>query len=163
MNKFISSGNNSDLNMTLGHYSRTATGGAEIAARRLGNVTKTGAILFGLLNGESTENNIDLNKLIGLPCDQAISIISSNISSSVYGDSEIIKKAMSEALSEALSGIDVFDPKAITDDILLGTMINFLANSIFLRIVMDSSEMWTEAEGTSDIVRAETKIYRKYS
>lgn len=158
INKFIDTGKVSDLNRALRYYSKTTTAGGEIAARRLGNVTKTGAGLFEFLNGEASIDNIDLNELSGMPSEQAIAIISNALSLSVKGDSEIIKKAISDALAEALSGIEVFDPDKITDDILILTLINYLATSIFLQIVMDADAKWSEIEKPSDAVKAEIAL-----
>lgn len=156
----ISSGDREELRKAIGHYARKATGGGNTAARRMGSVTQAGASLFGLLAGLPAgqgETTVDLGSLAGLPCESAISAISQALTTE-DGDSDKIRAAMNHALIEALDGVETFDPKNITDEVIIDTMIGYLAESIFLQMVMDSNKAWNKAETPSQAIRAETEL-----
>jgi O-succinylbenzoate synthase len=74
------------------------------------------------------------------------------------GDADKIRVAMNHALVEALDGVEVFNPESITDDVIVDTMICYLAESIFLQIVMDSNKAWNKAEFTTQAVTAENDL-----
>lgn len=157
---FVKSGNRSDLRHAVGHYARKASGGGSSAVRRLGSVTQAGGNLFGVLTGAPTapgEPSVDLASLAGLPCETAISAISHALSPE-DGDSEKVRSAINHALAEALDGVETFDPDAITDDVIANTMIVYLAESIFLQIVMDSRNAWNKAETPKQAIQAETEL-----
>ncbi len=157
---FVKSGNRSDLRHAIGHYARKASGGGRSAARRLGSVTQAGGNLFGVLSGISAapgEPSLDLVSLAGLPSETVISAISHALTPE-DGDSEKIRSAINQALAEALDGIETFDPDAITDDVIVNTMIVYLAESIFLQIVMDAGKAWNKAETPKQAMQAETEL-----
>lgn len=160
LGKFVSGGDRNDLKSAVGHYARKSSGGGASAARRMGSVTKAGAGLFGALSGMAPvpgEYSVDLGKLSGLPCEVAISAISQALATE-DGDSDKIRAAMNHALVEALDGVETFDPKCITDDVIIDTMIGYLAESIFLQIVMDSDKAWNKADTPAQAMRAETEL-----
>ncbi|MBA5601072.1 hypothetical protein H1224_08390 [Pectobacterium aroidearum] len=156
----VSNGNRADFRKAIGHYARKASGGSSSAARRLGSVTQAGAGLFATLAGIPAapgEPSIDLGSLAGLPCELAISAIAQALTSQ-DGDSEKIYAAMNHALVEALDGVETFDPQSITDEVIVNTMINYLAESIFLQIVMDSNKAWNKADTPSKAIHAEIEL-----
>lgn len=156
----VATGNRDDYRKAIGHYARKASGGSSNAARRMGSVTKAGAELFGILAGvpsDSDHLSVDLNSLTGLPCEVAIASISQAISSN-DGDADQIRVAMNHALVEALDGVETFDPQFITDDIIVNTMIGYLSECIFLKMVMDSDKAWNKAETPSRAIQAETEL-----
>lgn len=156
----VSSGDRGELRRAVGHYARKASGGSGSAVRRMGSVTHAGGGLFGILTGEPAvpgETSIDLGSLAGLPCELAISSITETLTSD-DGDSEKIRVAMNHALVEALDGVETFDPSCITDDVVVDTMIGYLAESIFLQMVMDSRKAWNKAETATQAMRAETEL-----
>lgn len=164
LGQFLTSNNKSDLISALGHYSRKATGGAggSYASRRLGSVTGAGAALYSMLTSLANSQvpqdvSIDIDSLKGQPCDAAIDTITRALETS-GGDTEKIRAAMNHALIEALDGLDVFDPANITDEVIVSTMINYLAEAIFLQIVMDGGKAWTKAETPTQIVQAENTL-----
>jgi hypothetical protein len=148
--KFVGTGNQSELKSALGHYARKGTGGRSTASRRLGNTTKAGAALYGALNGArggATTRSIafDIGALVGMPCELAIEKITQALTP-IGGDTDKIRVAMGHALVEALDGITFFDSDAITDDVIVNTMIAYVAESIFLQVVQDAGKAWTKAE-----------------
>ena len=115
---------------------------------------------FGALSGIPTvpgEPSIDLGSLAGLPCELAISAISQALTPE-DGDSEKIRAAMNHALVEALDGVEIFDPECITDEVIVDTMIGYLAESIFLQMVMEAGKAWNKAETPAQAMRAETEL-----
>jgi hypothetical protein len=160
MGSFVSSGDRGELQRALGHYARQASGGSASAARRMGSVTQAGGGLFGALSGVPAgpgEPSVDLGSLAGLPCVSAISAITQALTPE-NGDSEKIRAAMNHALVEALDGVEIFDPECITDDVIVDTMISYLAESIFLQMVMDAGKAWNKAETPAQAMRAETEL-----
>jgi hypothetical protein len=156
----VSSGNRDDFRKAIGHYARKASGGGGSAARRMGSVTKAGAGLFGTLAGIPAgpgETSVDLGSLAGLPCEQAISAISQALTTE-DGDSDKICAAMNHALVDALDGVETFDPQCITDDVIVDIMIGYLAESIFLQMVMDSDKAWNKADTPALAIGAETEL-----
>jgi len=157
---FVSGGDRNDLQRAVGHYARKASGGSGSAVRRMGSVTQAGGSLFGTLSGIPAgpgEARVDLGSLSGLPCETAISAITQALTPE-DGDSDKIRTAMNHALVEALDGVETFDPQFITDDVIVDTMIGYLAESIFLQIVMDAGKAWNKAETPAQAMRAETDL-----
>lgn len=160
LGQYVSGGNRSDLESAVGHYARKSSGGRDSAARRMGSVTQAGAGLFGALAGIQAapgESSIDLGSLAGLPCELAISAITQALTTE-DGDSDKICAAMNHALVEALDGVETFDPECITDDVIVNTMIGYLAESIFLQMVMDSDRAWNKADTPSQAMRVENAL-----
>lgn len=159
--EFVKTGNQSALRSALGHYARKGTGGSNTAARRLGNTTKAGAALYGVLtSGRGTGNGdiaLDVSSLIGIPCEQAIDTITQALTP-IDGDSDKIRIALKHALVEALDGISVFDPAAITDEVIVNTMIAYMAESIFLQVVQDAGKAWIKAETPNQSITAENSL-----
>lgn len=163
LGRFVRSGDSSDLKSALGHYAGKGSGGGGIAARRLGPTTKAGAALYNTLTSgtivdASGETIVNLSDLTGQPCEIAIDIITRALTTD-GGDADKIRAAMNLALINALDGIPVFDPSYITDDIIVDTMIAYLAESVFLQIVMDAGMgPWTKAETPAQTIRAENDL-----
>ena len=159
---FVRTGDSGSLRSALGHYASKGTGGGGIASRRLGSVTQSGGSLFEALTsggafGSPGQEQISLNDLSGQPCEIAIARISQALSSG-DGDEDKIRAAMNHALTEALDGVDVFDPGCITDDVIVDTMIGYLAETVFLQIVMDAGKAWNKAESAVMALRAEDEL-----
>ena len=160
LGRFVSNGDRNDLKRAISHYARKASGGSEIAARRMGVITKAGGSLFVALSGIPTapgEVSIDLENLVGQPCDSAISAITQALTPEGE-DSDKIRTAMNHALVEALDGVETFDLQSITEDIIVDIMIGYLAECIFLLIVMDAGKAWNKAETPAQTIRAETDL-----
>lgn len=162
LGRFLKTNNQSDLRSALGHYASKGTGGGGLASRRLGSVTNAGATLYGMLASLAESKvppdvSIDLDDLRGQPCDIAIDIITRSLATN-DGDTEKIRVAMNHAFVDALDGIAVFDPTNITDDIIITIMINYLSEAVFLQIVMDAGEAWTNAETATQVVTAENTL-----
>lgn len=162
LGRYINSGDSVDLRSALGHYARRASGGSTVASRRMGPVTSAGASLYGALLGSSPfgapgEKSINLGDLSGKDCSVAIDTIINALTPD-GGDSDKIRSAINLALVDALDGVETFDQSAITDDLIMDTMIGYLAESIFLQIVMDGGNAWTKAETAVQEISAEVAL-----
>lgn len=159
LGRAVSNDSTSDLKKAVGYYAKSSSGGSTAAVRRLGSTTSTGSQLFGLLtNGSVTgTETINLDSLNGLPAEIAISRIVQSLTTE-DGDSEKIKFAMSQALAEALEGMETFDAQSITDEIIVNTMINYLSENILLQMIMDSRYAFNKAEAFTQSVRTENAL-----
>lgn len=160
--KYINNQNRDDLKSALKHYASKGSGGGGAASRKLGSINQAGAGLLGVLTGGEHvtvpgEGNFSLDELAGQPCEVVISQITNALTSD-DGDSDKIRSAMNHALIEALDGVEVFDPNAITDDVIVDTMIGYLAESIFLQIVLDAGNAWNKAENAQQELYAENDL-----
>ena len=160
--KFIQTGDTSRLQSALGHYARKATGGGSTATRRMGSVTTAGASLYDALTsgtsfGVREESKVSLSDLSGQQCEVAIDAIIQALTPD-DGDSDKIRTAMNHALVEALEGVETFDPSHITDEVVVDTMIGYLAESVFLQIVSDAGTAWTKAETPTQAIVAENAL-----
>lgn len=151
MGKFVSSGEGHYLLRSLGEYARTATGGAAIGTRRYGAMSKAGSSLFGVINelrqGGTGEANsgINFSFLVGKNVDFAIQEIVTLLTPS-NGDAEKIRAAMNVALSEALQGVEEFNPLGISDDTLTDMMVFYIRECVFEQVVMDSNEAFQKGD-----------------
>lgn len=159
--EFVKTGNQSALKSALGHYARKGTGGGNTAARRLGNTTKAGAALYGVLTSAggtgAGDLALDMGSLTGMPCEQAIDTITQALTP-IGGDSDKIRVALKHALVKALDGVSVFDPNSITDEVIVNTMIAYMAESIFLQVVQDAGKAWIKAETPNQSIAAENSL-----
>jgi hypothetical protein len=150
LGNFVKNGNRKDLESALGAYARKSSGGGSVASRRMGPVNQAGAGLFMALAGTGTagqpgERPINLADLAGQPCEVAIAAIV-NALTPENGDADKIRTAMNHALVEALDGIETFDMDSITDEVIVNIIIGYLAECIFLQIVMDGGDAWKRAD-----------------
>jgi hypothetical protein len=160
LGKAIESGDGSHLRSALGHYARTSTAGASNAGSRLDGAIKAGSALFGLLGSISQPpvgQTIELSKLAGLPCDNAVAALVESLVI-MDGDSDKTRSSMNDALIEALDGVEYFDPTIVTEDLLVNVIIDYLSNCIFLMIVGDAGHALDKAKDASDSIRIEESL-----
>ena len=162
LGKYINNRSRDDLKSALKHYANKGSGGGSAASRKLGSVNQAGAGLLGVLTGGEQisvpgEGNFSLDDLAGQSCEVVIAKITNALTSS-DGDTDKIRAAMNHALIDALDGIEVFDPNSITDDVIVDTMIGYLAESIFLQIVLDAGNAWNKAENAQQELNAENDL-----
>lgn len=162
LGNYINNGSRDDLRSALKQYAGKGSGGGGVASRKLGNVKQAGAGLFGVLTGDAKinvpgEDSFSLSDLAGQTCEAVITQIT-NALTSIDGDTDKIRSAMNHALIEALDGVEEFDPNAITDDVIVDTMIGYLAESIFLQIVMDAGKAWNKAGDAQQELSAENDL-----
>jgi hypothetical protein len=161
LTKYVKTGDKNQLQVALGHYARTSTGGANIAVRRLGNIIKTGGSLLGFLGTGQTQPNepsLNLNQLSGRPTEEAISIIADTLTP-INGDGDRVRTSINNALIKALDGVETFDVSAITNDVLASVLINFLTENIFLDIMLNSGSSLNNAESISRQIEIQNDLH----
>jgi hypothetical protein len=58
MTDYVKNGSRNTLKTALGYYARISTGGANVAARRFGNITKIGGALLNFLATGQAPTNV---------------------------------------------------------------------------------------------------------
>lgn len=146
----------------LGHYARSAVGGAAIGTARHTPTTTAGASLWGVLQAVGTGETgqiagVNIDQLIGQPVDQAIDQLVAALTPA-NGDGERIRAAMQEALAHALQDVEVFDQAAFTEDVIRSTLIEFLALAIFNHIVAESGDAFDKAADPTEAMMAQNDL-----
>ena len=161
LGRFVSSGDGDYLRSAIGSYAGGATGGAGIATARFGSMAGAGGALFGamaaLRDGQAPAG-LDLAALNGQDTDIAIDMIVQALATD-DGDSDRVRVAMNEALSECLEGYDEFDFGSITDDMLVQMMLVYVTKCIFVQIVLDSNDAFAKADSPGQVEQAERDLY----
>lgn len=163
LGKFVSFGDDRHLRQALGHYARTATGGATDGPRRFGAMARSGGALFDALSslrggGDAlAATGVDLSSLDGVDTDIAIEAIVNSLAV-IEGDADRVRVAMTEALSECLEGLEEFDFAHITDDMLVAVMLAYTRNCIFIQILLDSRDAFAKAAAAGKLEQAEKSL-----
>lgn len=160
--QYVKSGNLTDLNKALGHYSRSASGGSAIASKRFKPHYQVGGNLFDILQKKSiTVNNvvINLQSWVGKSTDEVIDYLSNTLSKESGGDSEKIRYALNEALSQALDGITQFSFDSITDEVLISILINYLVECVFIQVIHEAGDSWKKSTNTQTPIQAENAMH----
>jgi len=160
LGRFVGTRNGNDLREALGHYARRSSGGGNTASRRMSSVAKAGANLHGFLTGSgefTAEATFNLNSLSGQSCELAIAAIVKGLTPE-DGDADKIQVAMNQALVMALDGIEVFDPAHITDDVIVNTLIFFIAESVFIQVTLEGGKAWNKASTPPERMAAENDL-----
>jgi hypothetical protein len=166
MGDYVKSGDKKFLQKGLSDYAGKATGG--VGHRRFGTAVATGGAILGILSALGTGNDLadtieqsfdyedgrvaKINEAVGQPIDHAIQILSDALAPSGE-ESDKIREAIVCALSESLQGEqETFDLESLSEEVYTQTIINFLAEIIFIDIYNESGEAFekAETEGTLD-------------
>lgn len=99
---------------------------------------------LALLNGQDTDIAIDMIVQALTPED---------------GDSDRVRVAMNEALSECLDGYDEFDFESITDEMLVQMMVVYVTKCVFGQVVLDSNDAFAKADTPNKVEQAEKDLY----
>lgn len=117
--KYLQTGEQRDLQRSLGHYARTATGGSSVGPRRFGSVYATGGDLYSVLS--SLGGDGALAGVRGLPkaslTGQPLDVVCQRLSEALTpanGDADRIRESIDQAMIEVL-GEEEFDPGRLDD------------------------------------------------
>ncbi|CAA2136974.1 hypothetical protein MBLL_00430 (plasmid) [Methylobacterium bullatum] len=152
------------LRTALGHYARTATGGAAYGPRRFGPAYTAGGGLFGLLGdlragGDgSAFAGIDLSGLAGRTLGYAIQEIARALAPA-NGDADKVAVAIREAVAEVLPDVEIFDPATLTPDDIIAILIEFLARILFQQVTDDAGSAWNRAPDDERSAMAEGELF----
>jgi hypothetical protein len=160
LGKFVSGGDQADLLAALRGYAGSATGGSAVGPRRFGSMARAGGALFDALSALRDGREvagIDLGSLIGRDTGTAIDAIVRALVPA-DGDADRVWVAMNEALSECLEGLDEFDFAHITDEMIINTMLTYVAHCVFEQIVLDSRDAFAKARVPDRLEQAERAL-----
>lgn len=161
LGKFVASGDRDYLRSAVSSYAGAATGGSAIGAARFGSMAGAGGALFGAMaafrEGQSIPG-LDLATLNGQDTDLAISAIV-EVLATEDGDSDRVRVAMNEALSECLQGYDEFNFSSITDEMLVQMMLVYVTNCVFSQVVLDSNDAFAKTNSASQVEQAEKDLH----
>lgn len=146
---FLKTGEKKSLNASLANYSRSSGGGGGVAKRLVSGI-KSGTGLIGILSGGSASNadntrSLSYQDLQGLTVDQAIDKLTEFLAPN-DADSEIVRYALDEALSESLVGEDIFDDISFDNDILENILNQYLIGLILNDVVNIIGPSWKNCE-----------------
>jgi len=161
LGRFVSTGDGDYLRSAISSYAGGATGGSGIGPARFGSMAGAGGALFGamatLREGHSPLG-LDLVALNGQDTDIAIDMIVQALATE-DGDSDRVRVAMNEALSECLEGYQEFDFASITDEMLVQMMLVYVTKCVFGQVVLDSNDAFAKAESPGQVEQAEKELY----
>lgn len=150
LKRFYSTGDRSEARTALGHFSRGSAGGGAAGAKKLARAARVGggaiAALSQAAGGQTVApNGFDLATLTGRSVTDAVDVIVDTFCPPGIIDEDAIRVAVGEALTEALSGLDQFDPNAINDHTVVVATRAFIAELVFGAVVAEQGQA---AEGT---------------
>ena len=168
MGEFVKSGDSTSLNSGLRHYVNKATGGPAVGPRKFGSAYSAGGQLISALSalggGQAiqvseyeTSVDIDLNSCIGKSIDEAIQILGDGLSPNGE-ESDKVRTAIVEALSESLEDCEVFDVSILNEDIYTSTIIHFLSEILFIDICIESGDAFGKATDSETLQAREISL-----
>lgn len=151
---FLKTGDGRSARKALGRFSRGSMGGGAAAAQRLSRAARVGGAAFSALSSAASgqapvDGGMDLRSLAGQPVNEAIGQIVDAFCPPGILDEDSIRAAMSEALAEALAGLDKFDPQAINDYAALVATRSFVTELVFNAVMAEQGQVASE---TSPVV-----------
>lgn len=145
LGRYYATGDKEYARSALGHFSRGSMGGGVGAEQRLARAARVGGGAFAMLASASTgqamvAGGLDLNALTGAPVSDAISAIVDTFCPPGILDEEAIRAAMSEALAEAMEGLDKFDPAQLDPYAVLVATRCFVAELVFNAVIQEQGD-----------------------
>jgi hypothetical protein len=143
LGRFANSGTREDAQKALGRWATKSVGGGSAGARRIVRAARTGgAALAGLARagaGQVPEGDaLDIRMLAGQPVELAIGAIVDAFMPPGILDEVAARLAMEQALAEALSTADTFDPAAMNANAVLVATLAFIAELVFVQVAGDA-------------------------
>ena len=147
---YLRTGDEGSARKALGHYSRRSTGSGSSAGARVGRAARAGGLAFAALasaraNNPPPEGAVDLRTFAGRPTTEAINAIVDAFCPPGILDEDAIRAAMSEALAEALAGLDQFDPTQLSDFAIVVAMRSYVAELVFNAVMVEQGQSAVDA------------------
>jgi hypothetical protein len=160
---FAAAGGSDTARRALGHWARTSIGGAAAARSRVARAAQAGGAGLAAFAGAgerapASPGALDVRSLSGLPAQVAIDRIVDWFCPAGILDEDLARIAMGEALVEALTGADTFDPNAIDDRAVDLATLRFAAELVFLQLAGDAGEALARAPSPAAAVLREREL-----
>lgn len=145
LKQFYGSGDREYAKKALGHYARGSMRSGTAAPERLARAARLGASAFSAISGmvggvPAPAGVLDLRTLSGRPITEAVGVIVDAFCAPGILDEDAIRTAMSEALAEAFSGLDTFDPNVINDYTTVVATRTFVAEMVFAAVMVEQGQ-----------------------
>jgi hypothetical protein len=150
LKQFYKTGDKVYARRALGHFARGSMGGGAVAGQRLARAARSGGAALGALSaiaaGQPTApGGFDLRTLAGRPIGDAIGSIVDAFCPPGILDEDGIRAAMSEALAEAFSGLDKFDPQSVDDHAVVVATRCFVAELVLVAVLAEQGQSAADA------------------
>lgn len=158
LRQYVSNGDRDHARTALGHWVNTSRGGASTGTRRLSRAARSGAGALAAMARAAADQaplpgELDLRKLAGLPADAAIDQIVDAFCPPGILDEDALRAAIGEALASLLAGADKFDPASIDQGAIRAVVLRFVAELVFVSVMLDSGESLSAAPPSLAIQR----------
>jgi hypothetical protein len=163
LGKFASSGQNKDGRLALSRWASTASGGSSIAVQRAARAINSGSAALAAVSransGLAPETGaLDLRTLSGTTVVIAINTIVDAFCPPGILDEEITRIAVGEALAEALSGEDTFDPANMPETAISVAVLAFVSELTFAQIAIDVGDSLLRASSPLLAAKREAEL-----
>ena len=168
LGKYVRSGDKGYLKKGLSSYAGKATGG--VGHRRYGSAVAAGGALLSVLSalqqgrpiaeieGIDQEKAARLSEAVGKPLDEAVAILADCFAPEGE-ESDKIRDALVQALSESLEGLDEdFDYQTLDEEIYTNTILSYLTEIVFQEVVLESGESFDKAESVDVLQKREDDL-----
>lgn len=158
LRQYVITGDQAHAKAALGHWVNTSRGGASAGAQRMSRAARSGggaiaAFARGVSGESAAAGQLDVRSLAGLPSEIAIDRIVDEFCPPGILDEEALRAAIGEALASALEGVDTFDLAALDQNAVRIAILRFVAELVFVSVVMDSGETLSAVSPTVAIQR----------
>lgn len=158
LTRYIETGDRDYARTALGHWAGTSRGGSRAATQRLSRAIRSGGAALAALAGAATgqppaAGQLDIGGLAGLPADTAIARIVDTFCPPGILDEDALRAALGEALAEAVGEGESFDPAALDANAVRVAMLRFVAELVFVSVMMDSGDALAAASPAVAIQR----------
>jgi hypothetical protein len=145
LSRYVETGDRGDARSALGHWASTSRGGARTGTQRVSRAIRSGgAALAALARTAAGEppapGELDIGGLAGVPANVAIARIVDAFCPPGILDEDALRAALGEALAEVVAGEDNFDPAALDANAVRIAMLRFVAELVFVSVMMDSGD-----------------------
>jgi hypothetical protein len=158
LKRYVDTGDRDDARSAIGNWVNTSRGGARFATQRLSRAIRSGGAAFAALSravagAAPVAGELDVRTLAGLSADVVINRIVDAYCPPGILDEDALRAALGEALAEVLAGADTFDPAAVDENAVRIAMLRFVAELVFVSVMLDSGDSFAGAAPTIAIQR----------
>jgi|SRR5882724_2410465 len=158
LSRYVETGNRDSARAAIGSWVNTSRGGARFATQRLSRAIRSGGAVFAAVSRAAAgagpiAGELDVRTLAGMPADVAIDRIIDAFCPPGILDEDTLRAALGEVLAELLAGADTFDPAAVDESAIRVAMLRFVAELVFVSVMLDSGDTFAAAAPSVAIQR----------
>lgn len=158
LKQFYKTGDTGYARRALGHFARGSMAGGAGATQRLARAARVGGAAFGALSNAAFGQPVvlggfNLASLSGRAIPDAIAAIVDEFCPPGILDEDGIRAAMAEALADALSSLDKFDPANIDPHAVLVATRCFVAELVLAAVLAEQGQSAADATPQQIVAR----------